>query len=289
MGEAKRRRLAGDYPKGRAIVIPDDIKRDIAKAVRCIEWVSPDIGGRCLQRAYTGLTVLTMLKIPVRFALGGMIYRCGPDKYRDVVAFCGNGNVGTVFEGKHFLGHYWLMSGNDIVDFNVGDWRQNSDTLPDVRLPGMPELGEAQWTAPPLPDFHWADRSEFTPTTARTPDLGRAWYTGFRGDDPIGIMRTVTKDMEPHLREIVPHIKKAFEWYALKERLFAVRNGHTAVQASQLCATIGAKYEGKADRLIVLRGKVDVTPETAGKILDEAGFSASVRISRDAELKEARA
>ena len=123
------------------------IKHDISRVVRSIEWVGSP-GGKCLFRALTGLIALKMLGIPADIALGGLIYRAGPDH---VVRFCGPDGLGTV--GEHcLLAHYYLISGDELVDFSVGDWKEN-----------------AQW-----PDFFWADCSQFMPGKT----LEQAWYTG---------------------------------------------------------------------------------------------------------------
>src|SRR6516165_406525 len=90
MGEAKRRRAMAQHM---ANSFPDDIKRDIAKTVRSIEWLLPDRrpAGMCFFRTMFGTITLNRLDIPAKPALGGMIYRAGPDEERDVVAFCGPG------------------------------------------------------------------------------------------------------------------------------------------------------------------------------------------------------
>jgi hypothetical protein len=244
--------------------------------VRAVEWQLPagvDGGGKCFWRAMTGVIVLKALDIQAELALGGMVYRAGPDEWRDVMAFCGPGNVGTF--GPHgFLAHYFIVSGSDIVDFSVGDWKVDVDTLPEVRPPGEAPLPPIQWTAPPLPDFFWDDRSNFQPETGpgATPALGRAWYTGFDGscdDLPFNI----TDQMKSGARSIAPHIAKAFERFALKERVWAVRNGHTAVRFSQLAKLVDdpslLAMAKENEHLVVLRGKVELTPARAAEILAE--------------------
>jgi hypothetical protein len=134
-------------------------------------------------RAATGWAVLKDLGISAVIVLGGMVYRTGPDEVRDVVAFCGPRNSGITING-HFLGHYWVQVNDDIVDFSVGDWRVDttgSTGIADYYPPGAPKLDPIQWTVTAVPDFFWAHRSSFSgPGT--TPELGKAWYTGFVGD-----------------------------------------------------------------------------------------------------------
>jgi len=146
MGEAKRRRAMAQHM---ANSFPDDIKRDIAKTVRSIEWLLPDRrpAGMCFFRTMSGTITLNRLDIPAKPALGGMIYRAGPDEERDVVAFCGPGNAGTRI-GSSFLGHWFIMSGDDIVDFSVGDWKALTapGMLQDAELAGVTPLGSILWT-----------------------------------------------------------------------------------------------------------------------------------------------
>jgi hypothetical protein len=273
--------------------LPDDIKRDIAKTVRSIEWAVLDVDGTavecglCFYRAVSGMTTLCPLDIWAKPALGGMIYRAGPDERRDVVGFCGPGNVGIFKTAEHhMLAHYFVVSGDDIIDFSVGDWKENitAGKMSEMIVPGVDPLGPIQWTAPPLTEFFWAPRASFEPVPGKhTPELGQAWYTGFASSQPSAAQRrfeTLLKDAEPTLRRIVPHIRRAFEHYALKERVWATRNGHTAVRLSQLArlvgdpdlterVTAGSKFE---DKLIVLRGKVEITADEAARILAEAGI-----------------
>jgi hypothetical protein len=123
--------------QSKAATIPDDLKADIAQSVRNIEFSGAD-GGTCFFRAALGMDFLRRLGIPCGIALGGMVYRAGPDPQRDVVSYCGLGNLGQTIPGTDFwLGHYWVQSGGDVVDFSVGDWRE---TPPDD------DLGPIQWT-----------------------------------------------------------------------------------------------------------------------------------------------
>ena len=75
-----------------------------------------------------------------------MVYRDGPDPERDVVLFCGPGNVGQMIDGN-LMGHYWLEHGRDIIDFSAGDWR--GDIIPELEInldPDDPsDLGPIQW------------------------------------------------------------------------------------------------------------------------------------------------
>jgi hypothetical protein len=166
MGEAKLRRLIAQAvtPKQRA---------DIARVVRSIELMAG--GGTCLFRAVLGRRVLAWLGIPSTIAVGAMLYRAGPDKIRDVVAFCGHGNLPMVTDEGAAL-HYWLHCGTDLVDFSVGDWQPQAGDLVDMGPAAA--LGPIQWAAPPLPSFWWQSRSFFVEPWRPTgePEIGLAWY-----------------------------------------------------------------------------------------------------------------
>src|SRR6516225_1330762 len=57
------------------------------------------------------------------------------------------GNAGTRI-GSSFLGHWFIMSGDDIVDFSVGDWKALTapGMLQDAELAGVTPLGSILWT-----------------------------------------------------------------------------------------------------------------------------------------------
>jgi hypothetical protein len=67
-----------------------------AKLVRAIDFVMPPEfgpGGLCMFRTIAGMEALRDCKIEAVPYFGSMLYRVGPDPYRDVIAFCGRGNV----------------------------------------------------------------------------------------------------------------------------------------------------------------------------------------------------
>jgi hypothetical protein len=284
MGAAKRRRQAGNYPVGgksadlgdplkHAVIYPDDIKLDIARIVRSIDWVGA-AGGTCFFRMASGHVVLGYLAIPSAMALGGMVARIGPDPERDVVAFCGEGNLGRKDAGG-MLAHYWLLVGGDLVDFSVGDWPLVCSEW-EVTRTGR-ALPSPHWTID-LPKYHWAPRSAFDWDAAVdgfTPELGRVWYTGFAGDPPP--WNAMLEDIAPLLRQIRHHVREQVEKLALKERVWAAQNGHTAIRLSRL-AEIAADPGGVVifpallEKLIVLRGKPEITRETARELIAKAGL-----------------
>jgi hypothetical protein len=220
MGEAKRRRDAKQ-----SIIndtIPDDIKRDIAKVVRSIQWDAVGlVGGMCFFNMLTGYSTLCALNVDVTPAVGGMIFRAGPDQYRDVVAWCGAGNLASRTPTGGVLAHYYLTGGNDIVDFSVGDWKTDSVNLPDACFGKTVDLGPVRWGVE-LPDYFWGNRSSFErDTDAKTPAIGRAWYGGctgeFRRSIDLGAM--IKDTFATYEDTIISKVKFGLKWYGLAERL----------------------------------------------------------------------
>ena len=128
MGEAKRRReVAARQPRP---VLDDDIKWDIATVVHAVQLEGE--GGMCWIRSYVGAQVLAMCGLRPRIGVGSMLYRAGPDPRRDVVAFCGEWNMGCYIDGN-FVGHAWLELGPeadpDVIDFTSCEWRERSEGL----------------------------------------------------------------------------------------------------------------------------------------------------------------
>jgi hypothetical protein len=141
--EASRTRKAEQSLPTWSGPVPEDIKRDIAKVVRSVDLADDgsDKGG-CFFRAMVGWVALMLLGIAAKPALGGMVYRAGPDEYSDVVAFCGEGNVGRQLPDSDagLLGHFFLVSGNNLVDFSVRDWKEQSRTPYEYVPPGSAKL-----------------------------------------------------------------------------------------------------------------------------------------------------
>jgi hypothetical protein len=89
MGEARRRKMAKQH-----LLDKNGAKEAIANAVRSLHFdFGP--GGICWYRVASGLFALNnVFGLSARPFLGAMIFRTGPDPMRDVVAFCGPGNIG---------------------------------------------------------------------------------------------------------------------------------------------------------------------------------------------------
>jgi hypothetical protein len=263
MGEAKRRKQLGTYRT--ETVIPNDLKTDIAGAVQSIDFILPISGGTCLFRAMIGKRLLERLGFPAKIALGGMVYRVGPDPYRDVVAFCGKGNTGQIVNGG-FLGHYWLALYNDFIDFSVAEW-QTLDTESMEIIPC--DLGPIRWTISP-PNFFWANKQSLAPIKGQDgPSLGSAWYTGWAGPDaPFSELLTdVAQAID--WSTIKAHFDHCIEHYALSERAWAAQHGHTAIRLSTLCKLAG--YPGpEREKCIVLQGKPEINSLNAAQIIANA-------------------
>jgi hypothetical protein len=157
----------------------------IATLVRAVKFQRPDHcppgGGECLFRSLIGLEVLRQSKIDARLEVGSMLYRVGPDPFRDVIAFCGQANTG-IWSDDAKLFHVWLAVHHDIVDFSVGDWR-TLENMREITIAGAPRLGPIQWTIAP-PNYWWKPRAELaTPwRSSGTPELGQCWYGPIKGD-----------------------------------------------------------------------------------------------------------
>jgi hypothetical protein len=173
MGEAKRRNsIIRDLSPAR--------RADIARAVRSIEVTTG--AGTCFLRAVLGHRALEYFGIRSSVVFGAMLYRAGPSPLRDVVAFCGQGNKPQqMAEIGVGAAHHWLHCGEDLIDFSVGDWQNQSNLMINNPLDVLPTgepIGPIQWTAPPLPDFWWQPRSSLVNPWRPTgePELGVAWY-----------------------------------------------------------------------------------------------------------------
>jgi hypothetical protein len=218
-----------------SILIPDDIKEHIAATVR--SYVLP-FRSCCWFRAIVGNFVLHTLGIKASVAIGSMVHRAGPDEYRDVMAYCGPGNIGYITPEGSFLAHAWLQTSTNIIDFSVSDWRNSEGIDDDVEelitadralRDANNNLGAIQWTAPPLPEYFWRPTNSFPKwqqwcegdKATHTPRLGECWY---------GPMRTVSRD-EAYRRLrmisdelvadglVVNLLKNNIEAFRLKERV----------------------------------------------------------------------
>jgi hypothetical protein len=175
-------------PQPGVLIIPDDLRADIAASIRSFHMMS-DEGGLCMFRTVIGYRFLCHLGIPARIAFGGMVYRVGPHPERDVVSFCGPGNVGQLHPDGGMLGHCWIENGDDVLDFSVGDWRT---CCPEDEL----ILGPVQWEIEP-PEYFWLPKNSVNAIAGQhIPELGRAYYTGWRGPTPVSTIEEMGEDLD---------------------------------------------------------------------------------------------
>jgi hypothetical protein len=190
MGEAKRRREA-------AKLLPDDIKADIAAIVQQQQnsftvfdgqGQPVDKGQRCLWQALVGHVTLDCVGIATRLVTGHARYRFAPGDVLDLTV------------------HFWLMAGDQLIDFSVVEWRDTT----------RGECDPAWHVAPPR--YHWGDRAQFTcssgrPEELRTspqlpPPLGVAWYFGFV-DRPTLLRQLRDSFRAPLLSKLTPLLAQA--------------------------------------------------------------------------------
>ena len=101
-----------------SIILPDDLKADIADTVRAFTYMQV-MGGTCIVRGLVGHKLLREIGLDAKLAYGAMLYRAGYDPMADVVAYCGQYNTGYV--DNFMLGHLWTELGDDLIDFSCGD------------------------------------------------------------------------------------------------------------------------------------------------------------------------
>jgi hypothetical protein len=203
--EARRRKLAARHARVLAMTGDDrsadpDVRKGIAITTRAVDFKMPNDlkgGGACLFRSLVALEAMRRCKIDGQIEIGSMLYRVGPDPYRDVVAFCGPSNAG-IHTDVGALFHVWISVNSCIADFSVGDWRALADRRDlELALPGAPDLGPIQWTIPDPPNYWWRPRAELTGrwSATGTPELGEVWYGPYNGD-PLQVHQIINETRE---------------------------------------------------------------------------------------------
>jgi len=250
MGEAKRRKLAGTYPaQSPTRTVPEDLRADVAAAVNSVVLLDP---GKCWTRAILGERALLSLKIPAKIAIGSLIFRAGPDDGRDVVYFSGPNNRGYVqgaggsideYIAEHrdiflnpnvdFLGHAWIKSGGDLIDFSAGDWQPTWDCV--ATFDGR---GAVEWQATP-PEFYWQD---WTSLTAQwrcdgLPAIGEAWYCEGIAVPPDADRREVARRIDLMNEQAFEEARKFGLIQHVLENLQALRTARAALTSSAAVST----------------------------------------------------
>ena len=101
-----------------SIILPDDLKADIADTVPAFTYMQV-MGGTCIVRGLVGHKLLREIGLEAKLTYGAILYRAGSDPMADVVAYCGQYNTGYV--DNFVLGHLWTELGDDLIDFSCGE------------------------------------------------------------------------------------------------------------------------------------------------------------------------
>jgi hypothetical protein len=258
--EAKARKAARRLEQRRQeISRPDynpihdpEFQQGTAKLVRAIDFKMPselgDIGGLCMFRTMVGMEALRDCNIEAVPYFGAMLYRVGPDPYRDVIAFCGRHNAAYILDDGTGLFHSWLWVGDYFVDFSVGDWFA---TVPHIlEAPGGEELGPIQWTTPKPPDYWWKPRAELEDPwrSNGTPALGQAWYkAAWRSEADLNAMADRFKRTYRELRdEISAGIRRIKDQFAARHGLIEATFYNPAAAISMPHAQLFTLARGSA-------------------------------------------
>lgn len=230
MGEARRRKLSGDYPTI-SQTVPDDLKRDIAKAIRTVNLTQA--GGSCIPYAQLACEVLKSLGFMPRIEVGAALYRAGPDERRDTQAYAGPNNMGCMIDAYGLVGHAWLLLGADLLDFT--DWVRMAEVgytsllaMADVDydMGGRHDIAQAELTLGPVqfavtpPDFLWQPAAPLKAAWRPfgSPEIGEFWYGPFdrrNGYPPIDVQDDWVVVMLPATMEAVRNLylmERLTEW-----------------------------------------------------------------------------
>jgi hypothetical protein len=206
MGQAKRKR---EQQQQSDVIADREFRQHVARRVRSVSLITPDSilgAGICTFRSLVGWNVLREHGVAARIHVGGLLYRVGPDPYRDVIAYCGEMNRGGYIGGQRSLFHIWIGVADDVVDFSVGDWREQVRNIDyatqEIQVPGAPDLGAIQWTIAEPPDFWWRPRREVIDPwrPVGSPEPGHVWYCPFfvSSDDVVrDRVRRIYADLRP--------------------------------------------------------------------------------------------
>jgi hypothetical protein len=233
MGEAKRRKLSGDYPTI-SQAVPCDLTDDIARAIGTVSLTQ--MGGSCIPYVQIACEVLKRLGFCPRIEIGAALFRCGANERRDTISYCGPNNMGVMVPDYGFVGHAWLRLGADLVDFT--DWARMAEVgyltlgataddpfaAPDARAIARAErdLGPPALASPP-PAYLWRLSAPLTTAwrPSGSPEIGEFWYGPFdrrNGVPPVDVQQESVAWMLPATMETARKLR-------LAERLAEWRNG----------------------------------------------------------------
>lgn len=167
--------------------LPQELRDDIAAAVRAVNVTQ--IGGTCGVRAAIGHAVLRKIGLPAEMVFGSVLYRAGPDSFRDVMAYRDHDNLGRLHEWG-MQGHVWLEWDGDLIDFSVGNWVKEAEILQMADPQYDPRTGALlegiQWDVVP-PDYLWRPAAGLKRAWRAwgVPGVSEYWYGGWEGVRPV--------------------------------------------------------------------------------------------------------
>ncbi len=178
-------------------------KDDIAELVRSVPRAFPIGTGDCLDRSLVGAAVLTALGLPATLKLGALLYRVGPDPVRDCISIFAPDRHSVEYRNDFCVGHFYLRSGPDLIDFSVGDFRADAAVI-------APEM---EWSILP-PDYFWDDAAHFARDPAQeVPEIGQAWYDSVIDDPARAVVEKMVARKLAELRadpDLRAHLVEAF-------------------------------------------------------------------------------
>jgi hypothetical protein len=197
-----------------ALTLPDDIKATIGDIVRAFRITGET--GTCVYRAVIADGVFKSLGLPARLITGGLMYRAGFHRERDVLRFALPNNRGGYHPDGWLCGHVWHQLDGEIIDFSSGDWVKESYDLALNDL-GASDLGFVEWEVEP-PEYIWQSARSLTAKWKPhgVPRLGDAWYCGW------GSSRSPADCLSLHQRYVtatLPHVENLILETKLCERI----------------------------------------------------------------------
>ena len=112
MRASQKRRNGGAAIAPSSTLLPDDIKATIGDIVRAFRITGET--GTCVYRAVIADGVFRSLGLPVRMVTGGLIFRAGFHRERDVIRFALSNNLGGYHPDGWLCGHVWCSRNSRI-------------------------------------------------------------------------------------------------------------------------------------------------------------------------------
>jgi hypothetical protein len=194
-----------------------DFFKGTSELLKCLQFdigADEGLGGKCMIRTLAAYQAVRVSNVQARIGIGGLIARVGPDPWRDVVAFCGPGNVGGMEPHSGVpVFHCWLCYENWIFDPSVGEWRDLDPVACELAAFGK-ALPVVQWDIT-LPSYWLKPTAEvegaWRPHGA--PELGKAWYGPFCGN-PAALIKAFAATHRECGQQIADTIARNWNAYA---------------------------------------------------------------------------